>query len=160
MTTKPSLNTLLQDFESEQATRELPDFGPGDTVVVNVKVKEGNRERVQAYEGVVIARKNAGLNSSFTVRKISHGFGVERVFQNHSAAIDSVEVKRRGAVRAGKLYYLRGLEGRKARIKEDLSAAARAKNEQARQDAKAQQEAKAAAAAAAAEAAAEQPAAE
>ena len=158
MTTKPSLNTLLQDFESGQATRQLPDFGPGDTVVVNVKVKEGNRERVQAYEGVVIARKNAGLNSSFTVRKISHGFGVERVFQDHSAAIDSVEVKRRGAVRASKLYYLRGLEGRKARIKEDLSSAARAKNEQARQDAKARQEAQAAAAAG--QAAEEQPAAE
>ena len=157
MTTKSSLNTLLQDFETEQAQRQLPDFGPGDTVVVNVNVKEGNRERIQAYEGVVIARKHAGLNSSFTVRKISHGFGVERVFQNHSAAIDSVEVKRRGSVRASKLYYLRGLEGRKARIKEDLSAAARAKNEQARKDAKAQQDAKAAAAA---EAAAEQPAAE
>ena len=157
MTTKSSLNTLLQDFETEQAQRQLPDFGPGDTVVVNVNVKEGNRERIQAYEGVVIARKHAGLNSSFTVRKISHGFGVERVFQNHSAAIDSVEVKRRGSVRASKLYYLRGLEGRKARIKEDLSAAARAKNEQARKDAKAAQEAKAAAAA---EAAAEQPAAE
>ena len=156
MNTKPSLNTLLQDFESEQVTRELPDFGPGDTVVVNVKVKEGNRERVQAYEGVVIARKSAGLNSSFTVRKISHGFGVERVFQNHSAAIDSVEVKRRGAVRASKLYYLRGLEGRKARIKEDLSSRARAKNAKAREDAAA---AASAAKAPAAEAAAE-PAAE
>jgi large subunit ribosomal protein L19 len=124
---KPSIHSLLQTFESEQATRELPAFGPGDTVVVNVKVKEGARERVQAYEGVVIARKNAGLNSSFTVRKISHGFGVERVFQSHSAAIDSVEVKRRGKVRAGKLYYLRGLEGRKARIKEDLAGNAKAK---------------------------------
>ena len=127
MTTKPSLNTLLQQFESEQAQRQLPDFGPGDTVVVNVKVKEGNRERVQAYEGVVIGKKNAGLNSSFTVRKISHGYGVERVFQTHSATIDSVEVKRRGKVRAGKLYYLRGLEGKAARIKEDLAAAAQAK---------------------------------
>ena len=87
-------NKLLQAFEAEQIKRELPDFGPGDTVVVNVKVKEGNRERVQAYEGVVIATKNAGLNSAFTVRKISHGFGVERVFQSHSAIIDSVEVKR------------------------------------------------------------------
>ncbi len=124
---KPSLNTLLQNFESEQAQRELPVFSTGDTVVVNVKVKEGNRERLQAYEGVVIARKNAGLNSSFTVRKISHGYGVERVFQNHSAIIDSVTVKRRGAVRAGKLYYLRGLEGRKARIKEDLAGNAKAK---------------------------------
>ena len=125
---KPSLHTLLQNFEAEQITRKLPDFGPGDTIVVNVKVKEGNRERVQAYEGVVIAIKNGGLNSSFTVRKISHGFGVERVFQTHSAIIDSVDVKRRGKVRSGKLYYLRGLEGKKARLKEDLAAYARAKN--------------------------------
>ncbi|GAB3353414.1 50S ribosomal protein L19 [Lysobacter tyrosinilyticus] len=124
---KPSIHTLLQNFEAEQIQRKLPDFGPGDTVVVNVKVKEGNRERVQAYEGVVIGTKNAGLNSSFTVRKISHGYGVERVFQTHSAIIDSVEVKRRGKVRAGKLYYLRGLEGKKARIKEDLAAYAKAK---------------------------------
>ncbi|MEG3192382.1 50S ribosomal protein L19 [Lysobacter sp. D1-1-M9] len=124
---KPSLNTLLQNFESEQIQRQLPDFSPGDTVVVNVKVKEGNRERVQAYEGVVIARKNGGLNAAFTVRKMSHGFGVERVFQSHSAVIESVEVKRRGKVRAGKLYYLRGLEGKKARIKEDLAAYAKAK---------------------------------
>ena len=124
---KPSLNTLLQNFEAEQIQRKLPDFAQGDTVVVNVKVKEGNRERVQAYEGVVIAIKNAGLNSSFTVRKISHGFGVERVFQTHSPTIDSVEVKRRGKVRAGKLYYLRGLEGKKARIKEDLAGNAKAK---------------------------------
>ena len=124
---KPSLHTLLQNFEAEQIQRKLPDIGPGDTVVVNVKVKEGNRERVQAYEGVVIGTKNAGLNSSFTVRKISHGYGVERVFQTHSAVIDSVEVKRRGKVRAGKLYYLRGLEGKKARIKEDLAAYAKAK---------------------------------
>ena len=124
----PSIHTLVQEFETAQAGRKLPDFGPGDTVVVNVKVKEGNRERVQAYEGVVIGKKNAGLNSSFTVRKISHGFGVERVFQTHSATIDSVDVKRRGKVRAGKLYYLRGLEGKKARIKEDLAAYARAKN--------------------------------
>ena len=123
----PSIHTLVQDFETAQAGRKLPDFGPGDTVVVNVKVKEGNRERVQAYEGVVIGTKNAGLNSSFTVRKISHGYGVERVFQTHSALIDSVEVKRRGKVRAGKLYYLRGLEGKAARIKEDLAAAAQAK---------------------------------
>jgi large subunit ribosomal protein L19 len=122
---KPSIHTLVQEFESAQVTRQLPEFGPGDTVVVNVKVKEGNRERIQAYEGVVIARKEGGLNSAFTVRKISHGFGVERVFQSHSAAIDSVEVKRRGKVRAGKLYYLRGLEGKKARIKEDLAAHAK-----------------------------------
>ena len=123
------MSNLIQEFEASQIQRELPAFGPGDTVVVNVKVKEGNRERVQAYEGVVIAKKNAGLNSAFTVRKISHGYGVERVFQTHSAVIDSVEVKRRGKVRAGKLYYLRGLEGKKARIKEDLAAYAKAKAE-------------------------------
>ena len=112
---------ILQQFESAQMTRTLPDFGPGDTVIVNVKVKEGNRERVQAYEGVCIAKKNAGLNSAFTVRKISHGTGVERVFQTHSPAIDSVSVKRRGKVRGAKLYYLRGLEGKAARIQEDLA---------------------------------------
>jgi large subunit ribosomal protein L19 len=122
-----AMNKLLQQFEADQITRQMPEFGPGDTVVVNVKVKEGNRERVQAYEGVVIAKKNRGLNSAFTVRKMSHGFGVERVFQTHSAIIDSVEVKRRGKVRAGKLYYLRDLEGKKARIKEDLAGNAAAK---------------------------------
>ena len=115
------MSNLLQQFEAAQIKRSLPDFGPGDTVVVNVKVKEGNRERVQAYEGVCIAKKNAGLNSAFTVRKISHGFGVERVFQSHSPTIDSVNVKRRGKVRGAKLYYLRGLEGKAARIQEDLS---------------------------------------
>ena len=114
---------ILQQFEQRQITRSLPSFGPGDTVVVNVRVKEGNRERVQAYEGVVIARSNDGLNSSFTVRKMSHGFGVERVFQSHSPVIESVDVKRRGAVRRAKLYYLRELEGKAARIKEDLGAA-------------------------------------
>lgn len=119
--------SIVAEFESAQITRQLPQFSQGDTIVVNVKVKEGNRERVQAYEGVVIGTKNAGLNSSFTVRKISHGYGVERVFQTHSSTIDSVEVKRRGKVRAGKLYYLRGLEGKAARIKEDLAAAAQAK---------------------------------
>ena len=124
---KPSLNNLLNEFESAQAERKLPEFGPGDTVIVNVKVKEGNRERVQAYEGVVIAKKNAGLNSAFTVRKISHGTGVERVFQSHSPAIESVQVKRKGKVRGAKLYYLRGLEGKAARIKEDVAAAAAAK---------------------------------
>ena len=118
---------LIQQFEAEQMTRTLPEFSPGDTVIVNVKVKEGNRERVQAYEGVVIGKKNAGLNSAFTVRKISHGFGVERVFQTHSAVIDSVTVKRRGKVRQGKLYYLRNLEGKKARIKEDLAGNAKAR---------------------------------
>ena len=123
------MSKLIQEFEAAQIKRELPQFSTGDTVVVNVKVKEGNRERVQAYEGVVIGKKNAGLNSAFTVRKISHGYGVERVFQSHSATIESVKVKRRGAVRAGKLYYLRGLEGRAARIREDLAAVAKAKAE-------------------------------
>ena len=115
------MSNLLQQFEAAQMTRKLPEFGPGDTVVVNVKVKEGNRERVQAYEGVCIAKKNAGLNSAFTVRKISHGTGVERVFQSFSPAIESVSVKRRGKVRGAKLYYLRGLEGKAARIQEDLA---------------------------------------
>lgn len=114
--------SIVAQFEAEQIQRTLPEFSPGDTVIVNVKVKEGNRERVQAFEGVVIAKKNGGLNSAFTVRKISHGFGVERVFQTHSSVIDSVEVKRYGKVRSGKLYYLRDLEGKAARIKEDLSA--------------------------------------
>ena len=121
------MSKIIQQLEAEQMNRDIPAFTPGDTVVVNVKVKEGSRERVQAYEGVVIAIKSRGLNSSFTVRKISHGFGVERVFQTHSATIDSVQVKRRGDVRAGKLYYLRGLEGKKARIKEDLAGNAKAK---------------------------------
>ncbi len=116
------MNKLLQEFEQAQMTRELPNFSPGDTVVVNVKVKEGNRERVQAYEGVVIAVRNRGLNSAFTVRKMSHGTGVERVFQSHSLAIDSVKVKRRGKVARAKLYYLRELQGKAARIKEDLNA--------------------------------------
>ena len=114
--------SIVAQFEAEQIQRQLPAFSPGDTVIVNVKVKEGNRERVQAFEGVVIAKKNGGLNSSFTVRKISHGFGVERVFQTHSPTIESVEVKRHGKVRAAKLYYLRDLEGKAARIKEDLAA--------------------------------------
>ena len=121
------MNKIIEQFESEQMTRKLPDFGPGDTVVVNVKVKEGNRERVQAFEGVVIAKRNRGLHSAFTVRKMSHGTGVERVFQSHSAQIDSVEVKRKGKVRGAKLYHLRGLEGKAARIKEDIAAAQAAK---------------------------------
>ncbi len=111
---------IIQELEKEQMGTELPSFGPGDTVVVNVKVKEGDRERIQAFEGVVIAIRNRGLNSAFTVRKISHGTGVERVFQTHSPLIDSVEVKRLGRVRRAKLYYLREREGRSARIKEKL----------------------------------------
>ncbi len=112
---------IIEQINAEQMTRELPDFNPGDTVIVSVKVKEGNRERLQAFEGVVIAKKNRGLNSAFTVRKISHGTGVERVFQTHSPLIDSIKVKRSGDVRRAKLYYLRGLEGKAARIKEKLS---------------------------------------
>jgi len=119
--------SIIAEFEAAQINRQLPEFSQGDTIVVNVKVREGNRERVQAYEGVVIGTRNAGLNSSFTVRKMSHGYGVERVFQTHSPLIDSVQVKRRGKVRAAKLYYLRGLEGKAARIKEDLAAAQQAK---------------------------------
>jgi len=111
---------IIEQINKEQMTRELPKFSPGDTIIVNVKVKEGTRERLQAFEGVVIAIKNRGLNSAFTVRKISHGTGVERVFQTHSPLIDSVKVKRRGDVRRAKLYYLRALEGKAARIKEKL----------------------------------------
>ncbi len=111
---------IIEQINAEQATREFPEFSPGDTVVVNVKVREGDRERVQAFEGIVIGKKNRGLNSAFTVRKISHGTGVERVFQTHSKLIESITVKRRGNVRRAKLYYLRGLEGKAARIKEKL----------------------------------------
>ncbi|MFO1496636.1 MAG: 50S ribosomal protein L19 [Lysobacterales bacterium] len=120
------MSKIIQQLEAEQMNRDIPAFTPGDTVVVNVKVKEGSRERVQAYEGVVIAIKSRGLNSSFTVRKISHGEGVERVFQTYSPSIESVQVKRRGKVRSAKLYYLRELEGKAARIREDLSASAKA----------------------------------
>lgn len=114
-------NPIIQALENEQLKANLTEFSPGDTVVVNVKVKEGDRERVQAYEGVVIAIRNRGLNSAFTVRKISHGVGVERTFQTHSPMIDSVTLKRRGDVRQAKLYYLRDLTGKAARIKEKLS---------------------------------------
>ena len=116
-----SNSTIIAQIEAEQATRELPAFAQGDTIIVNVKVKEGNRERVQAFEGVVIAKRNRGLHSAFTVRKISHGVGVERTFQSHSPLIASVELKRRGAVRQAKLYYLRDLSGKAARIKEKLN---------------------------------------
>jgi large subunit ribosomal protein L19 len=114
------MSKIIQELEREQMAREIPDFGPGDTVVVQVKVTEGNRERLQAFEGVVIARKNRGLNSSFTVRKISHGEGVERVFQTYSPAISDISVKRKGDVRRAKLYYLRELTGKAARIKEKV----------------------------------------
>ncbi|MFC3150936.1 50S ribosomal protein L19 [Litoribrevibacter euphylliae] len=113
-------NPIIQQIENEQINKELPAFGPGDTVVVQVKVKEGNRERLQAFEGVVIGKRNRGLNSAFTVRKISHGVGVERTFQTYSPLVDSVAVKRRGDVRQAKLYYLRELQGKAARIKEKV----------------------------------------
>lgn len=118
------MSNIIQMIETEQmqAARKLPNFAPGDTVVVQVKVKEGERVRLQSYEGVVIAKKNRGLNSSFTVRKISHGVGVERVFQTYSPMIDSVELKRRGDVRRAKLYYMRELSGKAARIREKLSS--------------------------------------
>ena len=115
------MSNIIDEINAEQMHREIPQFAPGDVVVVNVKVKEGNRERLQAFEGVVIAIKSRGLHSAFTVRKISHGTGVERVFQTYSPLIDSITVKRRGAVRRAKLYYLRGLEGKAARIKEKLN---------------------------------------
>lgn len=114
------MSNIIQELEAEQMTRALPEFAPGDTVVVQVRVKEGARERLQAFEGVVIARRNRGLNSSFTVRKISHGEGVERVFQTYSPTVAEVQVKRRGDVRRAKLYYLRGRTGKAARIKEKI----------------------------------------
>jgi len=115
------MSNIIQELENEQMGKNIPDFGPGDTLVVQVKVKEGERERLQAFEGVCIACKNRGLNSSFTVRKISHGEGVERVFQTYSPLVTEIQVKRRGDVRRAKLYYLRGLTGKAARIKEKLS---------------------------------------
>ncbi|MEE4190048.1 MAG: 50S ribosomal protein L19 [Halieaceae bacterium] len=116
-----SKNSIISQIEAEQMEKDVPEFGPGDTVVVQVKVKEGNRERLQAFEGVVIGKRNRGLNSAFTVRKISHGIGVERTFQTYSPLVDSISVKRRGDVRQAKLYYLRELSGKAARIKERLS---------------------------------------
>ena len=115
-----SKNKIIEKIETEQMGKKLPEFGPGDTVVVQVKIKEGDRERLQAFEGVVIGKRNRGLNSSFTVRKISHGVGVERTFQTFSPLVDSVKLKRRGDVRQAKLYYLRERTGRAARISEKL----------------------------------------
>jgi len=115
-----TMSNIINELEAEQL-KDVPAFAPGDTVVVQVKVKEGNRERLQAFEGVVIAKRNRGINSSFTVRKVSHGEGVERVFQTHSPTIQSVKVKRRGDVRRAKLYYLRERTGKAARIKEKLA---------------------------------------
>ncbi len=114
------MNKVIEALEKEQITKKIPEFSAGDTVIVQVKVKEGSRERLQAFEGIVIAKRNRGLNSSFTVRKISHGEGVERVFQTHSSAVSQIQVKRRGDVRRAKLYYLRGRTGKAARIKEKI----------------------------------------
>ncbi|MGO1461203.1 MAG: 50S ribosomal protein L19 [Marinobacter sp.] len=114
-------NNIINQLETEQMTKETPAFAPGDTVVIQVRVTEGARERLQAFEGVVIGKRNRGMNSSFTVRKISYGVGVERTFQTFSKLIDSITVKRRGDVRQAKLYYLRELSGKAARIKEKLS---------------------------------------
>ena len=111
---------IIDQLEAEQCNREIPEFHPGDTVVVQVKVVEGQRERLQAFEGTVIAKKNRGLNSSFTVRKISYGEGVERVFQTYSPSIAKISVKRRGDVRRAKLYYMRKRRGKAARIKEKI----------------------------------------
>ena len=113
-------NLIIQALEKEQLKASIPEFSPGDTVVVQVIVKEGDRVRSQAFEGIVIAIRNRGLNSAFTVRKISHGVGVERTFQTHSRQIESITLKRRGDVRQAKLYYLRDLTGKAARIKEKL----------------------------------------
>jgi large subunit ribosomal protein L19 len=115
------MSKIIEQLDQEQMQKSVPDFGPGDTVVVQVRVKEGERERLQAFEGVVIAKKSRGINSSFTVRKMSHGEGVERVFQTFSPIIGGIEVKRRGDVRRAKLYYLRKLAGKAARITEKLS---------------------------------------
>jgi large subunit ribosomal protein L19 len=114
------MSNIIAELEAEQLKQDVPSFGPGDTVRVQVKVVEGTRERLQAFEGVVIGKKNRGLNSSFTVRKLSHGEGVERVFQTHSPSVASVEVMRRGDVRRAKLYYLRGRTGKAARIKDKV----------------------------------------
>lgn len=114
------MSNIIDQLEKEQMKTDVPAFGPGDTLTVQVKVKEGERERLQAFEGICIAKRNRGVNSGFTVRKISNGEGVERVFQTHSKLIESITVKRRGAVRRAKLYYLRELKGRAARIKEKL----------------------------------------
>jgi len=116
-----SRNLIIQAIEAEQMNKEIPNFAPGDTVVVQVKVKEGTRERLQAYEGVVLGKRNRGLNSAFTVRKISSGVGVERTFQVYSPLVESIQVKRRGDVRQAKIYYLRERSGKSARIKEKLA---------------------------------------
>ncbi len=119
------MSNIIEQLEKEQQSANIPEFGPGDTVVVQVRVTEGQRERLQAFEGVVIAKRNRGLNSSFTVRKVSYGEGVERVFQTHSPGIAEIKVKRRGDVRQAKLYYMRERTGKAARIKEKVKGPAR-----------------------------------
>ena len=114
------MHKFIEQIEQQQMRTDLPEFSTGDTIVVQVRVKEGNRQRLQAFEGVVIAKRNRGMNSAFTVRKMTGGEGVERVFQTHSQLIDSIKVKRRGDVRSAKLYYMRGRTGKSARIKEKL----------------------------------------
>ena len=116
------MTNIIEQLEAEQLKRDIPDFAPGDTVTVQVRVKEGQRERLQAFEGVVIAKRNRGLHSSFTVRKISYGEGVERVFQTHSPAIAGIEIKRKGDVRRAKLYYMRERRGKSARIREKIKS--------------------------------------
>lgn len=115
------MHKFIEQIEQQQMRTDLPEFSTGDTIVVQVRVKEGNRQRLQAFEGVVIAKRNRGMNSAFTVRKMTGGEGVERVFQTHSQLIDSINVKRRGDVRRAKLYYMRGRTGKSARIKEKLA---------------------------------------
>lgn len=129
-----SKNKIIAELEQEQMSREVPDFRPGDTVVVQVRVTEGNRERLQAFEGVVIGIRSRGLNSAFTLRKVSHGIGVERTFQTYSPLIDSISIKRRGDVRQAKLYYLRERSGRAARIKEKVGVGAAERRRQAARD--------------------------
>jgi len=119
------MSNIIDEINKEQTEREIPEFAAGDTVVVNLWVREGDRQRLQAFEGVCIAKRNRGLNSAFTVRKVSHGTGVERVFQTYSPLIESITVKRKGKVRRAKLFYLRNLEGKAARIKEKLSGSGR-----------------------------------
>ena len=150
-----SKNRIISELEAEQMNREVPEFGPGDTVVVQVRVTEGTRERLQAFEGVVIGKRNRGLNSAFTLRKVSHGIGVERTFQTFSPQIESIAVKRRGDVRQAKLYYLRERSGRSARIKEKIAHGGKGAAGGPQKKAAAPQ---AAAAAPAAEAAANEPA--
>ncbi|WP_376689965.1 50S ribosomal protein L19 [Wenzhouxiangella sp. EGI_FJ10409] len=119
------MSNIIDEINKEQTEREIPEFAAGDTIVVNLWVREGDRQRVQAFEGVCIAKRNRGVNSAFTVRKVSHGTGVERVFQTYSPLIESITVKRKGKVRRAKLFYLRNLEGKAARIKEKLSGSGR-----------------------------------